>query len=381
MTTRDSDAPVEGSKHESAYPELDLSELEPPIPIEATRPTGSEAKGRGRNVRVVVVVGIQMILAAAASGGVWVLLDKTPTDRRLILLAGFAGVVGGSLGPLLRPLPKVDATDRSGTSLALSPLIYASAGFALAVGAYVLTSALLVDAGATAVNQIGVVAFGGIAGWIAAQIIDGVLSRPRAAGLSRFREERPAVVAALSELDERLFGRPLQNYDGFVLAAWFAAEQGSSLGGKFRVRFAPRVGPEESADFASKQWLATESPTAAASARVLVQGGVDVEEPLFSVSVIHRGLEAIPRRASVRAPVGRASETVEFNMLAVGSPRGRESPESAGDAAEHEDAGPLDAEERLDAALIEISQQGQTIQLLEMDIAPRDDDLASRQTP
>lgn len=86
MTTRDSDAPVEGPKHESAYPELDLSEFEPTVPIEATRPTDSEAKGRGRNVGVVVVVGTQLILAAVASGGVWVLHDKTTTDRRLILL-------------------------------------------------------------------------------------------------------------------------------------------------------------------------------------------------------------------------------------------------------------------------------------------------------
>lgn len=310
-----------------------------------------------RDFRVVVVVGLQLILASAAGVGVWELLAKEPTERRLILLAGLAGVVGGSLGPLLRPLARKDATDRAGTSLALSPLIYASAGFALAVGAYVAVRGLLVRSGPESLDEVGVVAFGGIIGWAAAQIVDGISARALQRSLRgdiRRAGEMPAVVTALGQLDEQLFGRPLQNYDGFLAATWHAPEPDSSLGGKVRVRFVPRVGPGEDLPDHS---LNDESATVRAHARVLVQGGADVEEAVFSLSVMHRGLEAYPRRVLVHAPVGELSEQIEFTTMAA---------ETSADADEGVP----------DVALVEVSQEGQTIQLVELHTRARNDEEA-----
>jgi hypothetical protein len=265
-------------------------------------------------------------------------------------MAGLAGAAGASLAPLLQPVTDLKSED---TTPVLSSAVYAAGGFGLAAATYLLARSLLFDSQALSqVNRTGVFAFGGLVGLIAGRGLAGLafLSsglRGRLLG----KDGRPAVLAALGGLEDRLFGRSDDNYDGFVLAAWYPSPQGDVRSvGTIRVQLQPRLGPDQ--DFRQSRIVglpgekAPVEPATFEAGRVLVQGGRDVEVCAFAVSVSAADLDAYPSRVQLHAPIDQPSQAVEFRV--VRRPEG-------GDAASE-----------ISTALIDVSQQGRTIQLLEL---------------
>src|SRR5215472_13152247 len=262
---------------------------------------------------------LQLAFGVLATLSAWRLLSAggDVTEGRLILMAGLAGAAGSSLAPLLRPVSNLESEK---TTPLLSSIVYAAGGFGVAAALYVIARSLLFGSDALPkVNQTGVLAFGGLIGLIVGRRLAGLefpgseVTR-RLTGLG----ERPALLSALGDLESRLSIKTGDNYDGFVLAAWYRAPSGRSVG-TIRVQLHPRVGPDTEFQMPHAVSFPGEEhppvPTVQQTGRILVQGGRDVKTRAFTVSITTDEFDTYPNRAQVLAPVNSASPAVEFRVL------------------------------------------------------------------
>jgi hypothetical protein len=300
-----------------------------------------------------VAVLLHLGLAAIASVLVWLLLGANLRERGLVLLSGTAGTVGSSLAPLLHAPPKRLAT-RFAPSPILLPIIFAVAGFAASAGVLILSVALLFENGFEGVSQAGTVAFGAAIGVASGSVLFGAYFETGAG-------EGPPVLEALAGVDERLFGRPLRNYDGMVIAESHPPDPGDAL-----IRASIRIHMEPRGALDTFQASGSVTPKAASRVigRVIVQGGRDEDYVPFSISLMPVDLEVFPTRALLSAPVGDPSETLEFKLVK------RQEIDSASEGR----GGVVSADPRVpkhvdkEHVIIEIAQEGRTLQIVELGV-------------
>jgi hypothetical protein len=324
------------------------------------------------------------VLAILASGTVLYLLNITePGLGNLVLIAGVGGVVGSSLSPLLEarsPLPEQrsekepeglnEARTWFRTIVArdlVRLLVHATGGFGLAAAAFVVTSALLSGNPGSASSAFVTAAFGGGVGFLAGREINRISLR----WWSDEAELPAAVIAAIGELEDQVFGRPLLNYDGYAVASWQPSSMSSEAIGKIRVYLEARKVREEREDFVDNTRSESETETTAAlrseqEARVLIQGGRDAPLVPFAVSIVSGTFDVQPYRLTLATPVEGISEVLEFTLLDL--QRAEEDEGSGAEAASRRDSELPETA----AVLIDVSQAGQTVQLFEMRISPLD---------
>jgi hypothetical protein len=325
-----------------------------------------------------------LVLAVAASIATGVLLYLLNIRElglgQLVILAGLGGIVGTSLFPLLEQTSEKGSNEQrserklkgfTGLMIKSTPvitrlLVYVIGGFGFAAAAFVVTTALLLDEPGEATSALGTAAYGGVVGFSVGRTITRMSLRKTSdeAGPS------PAVVTALGEFEDQLdqlFGQPLLNYDGYAIARWHASRTSSEVLGKIHVHMEARKVREERKDLAENTRSESETETTQPSppkqeVRVLMQGGKDADRVPFAVSVISGAFDVQPHRLVLAAPSEGTSETLEFTLLNPQPTEGDK--DSVTREAQSSDSEPSTA-----AVLIDVSQAGQTIQLLEMEVS------------
>ena len=222
-----------------------------------------------------LMVLVQAAFAAATIAGAFALLDSRPTNQVLIGICALSGSSGSCLAPLVVGInrrERVASASGSVASAAISPLLYLVLGGVTAGTSLVLVLALLVGDVHGQVSSTGSLAFGVLVGAAVGSVAS--LTSFVSAGLQP--QSRP-LVGALSYLDNqlesRVLGRPLINYDGAVIAGWYPhtieqqGDTGKSAGGlkdeslidaRIRVTIVPRRELERSARPPIKAYLETE---------------------------------------------------------------------------------------------------------------------------
>lgn len=285
----------------------------------------------------------------------------------LVVLAGLGGIVGASLSPLLEQRPEKEHSET--TQLAMTPshiatrlLVHVAGGFGAAAAAFVVTSALLLEEPGNATSALGTAAFGGGVGYFIGRDITRI-------SLRWARDETgqsPAVVAALGQFEDQLFGRPLLNYDGYAVATWHASRTYSMAVGKLSVYLEPRKVREERKDVVENTRPEFETETTQPlslqqEARVLLQGGKDADSVPFAISVISGAFDVQPHRLILAAPSGDKSEELDFTLL--------DTQRDETDAPPNGPTWSVDSEPNTATVLIDVSQEGQTVQLFEMKVS------------
>jgi len=312
----------------------------------------------------IAVALLQLVIGITSAILLWLLTDRSVTDRNLILVSGLAGTTGSTLSPLMRPLAESTPVARFAGRL-LYAWILAVAGFAVSAGTYILVVALLLGQlpTTTSPGTYGTITFGGLIGVASGLLLDSRLVRSGRLGTAPYPRGvstiQPAVYDALEHVEQRLFGRPLQNYDGLVRALWYSTPETTQIAGRVRVNMLPAGLPAGMEASGLGHGLGDIVHVVEGSARVLIQGGRQDPVATFSVSVIHGSLDVLPSRAELAAPRQQPSETVEFTLLnrsavPTVSESGGDSPRAAG-------------EEPVEHVLIKVSQLNRTIQVLELD--------------
>jgi hypothetical protein len=95
-------------------------------------------------------------------------------------------------------------------------------------------------------------------------------------------------------------------------------------------------------------------------ARVLLQGGKDADSVPFAISVISGAFDVQPHRLVLAAPSGDKSEELEFTLL--------DTQRDETDAPPNGPTRSADSEPNTATVLIDVSQEGQTVQLFEMKV-------------
>lgn len=142
-------------------------------------------------------------------------------------------------------------------------------------------------------------------------------------------------------------GPVLANYDGEIRARLSLSPGASSVIGRLMCQF-------RSAEAAAREDLASSEGT---RARVRIQGEEldPVDFVVKAMVVSGERVTVFPRVVTVYAPVSGASEPFEFALVT-------ENPESVGKSAGQADKGTM---------LVDVSQAGRTIQILELDMSDR----------
>jgi hypothetical protein len=307
--------------------------------------TDAEKPKRGLSRQLLIQVYLELVVAVIAGAGALLLIRLTLTEAGLIVMAGSAGVAGAELSPLLRSIP---SGDQDGARPWYFAMLCAVAGFGITAGIYVLVRALLFSGGAVLdINKSGVLAFGGIVGAIVGRVVVGL---PVFAGYSATSSES-LVATALADLERRFSGGESDNYDGYVRAFWIPQREPGRLVGTIRVQLVPSVLYD--ADIPRER-----SPNNSLErvARLHVEGGRQSETAQFVVSVVASAFDVYPNRVQLEARLDTPSELLEFSVL--GS-------DIIPDASEATSEPSMDEREAV-AALIDISQRGRTVQLLEL---------------
>ncbi len=306
------------------------------------------------------LLGLALAVAAAVTALLYLLNLAPRRVGDLVLIAGLGGIIGGSLPPLL--LGEAPLVPRRAITQALS---YAIGGFAVAAASFIVTSGLLMEQPGRSASTLGTTAFGGLVGFFVGR----ELHRRSLAG-ALIKADTAPVVSALGSFEDQFFGQPLLNYDGDMVAEWVAAPS-SLVIGHIHVRMEARALMEARATGPASVGSDAAPPLSEKAlpqrARVLVQGGRDAASVPFAVSVIGGELEVQPHTLILVAPSDRASESIRFTVRRPqrdddGSRPGVETSTSMQDRSDW-------SEEQSDASvLIDVSQAGQTVQLLEFEV-------------
>ena len=307
-----------------------------------------------------------------------------------VVLAGVGGIVGSNLSPLLEQRSpfleqRSENESKESTGADMAPLriwastfvrllVHAAGGFGCAAAGFIVTSALLSANPGNATSELGIAAFGGGVGYLAGREIN----RRSLSWTSDEAETSPAVVTALGALEDQLFGQPLLNYDGHVVASWHASTTSSETLGQIHVHLeAPKVREERENlvnDSQSESAIKTTQPLSSGRALVVIEGGRDADPVPFAISIISGTFDIQPRRIMIRAPTEGASETRTFTVLTPQQSREDQGSIIREVSREVRRLGVrtfsrLDSELTTATVLIDVSQAGQTVQLLELEIS------------
>jgi hypothetical protein len=343
---------------------------------------------------LVLYQGLLHLGAGTASAvGAFLLLTPDPTAsiNERILLAGLAGSFGSTLAPLFSGA--FGWASRNG-SLAnsigtLSPLLYAGLGFGSAAAAFLAIVALLLGSGAVP-PAVGTAAFGALVGVATARVIGGWTG----ASIVPVGAERQGTGSPIvdtfgyldRQLQDRLVGRLLVDYDGLLVAGWYPAssrpldpvdDRALRTLGRIRLAFVPRKSADRQSPDELLRLPGSDSSEAVTitRGRVRVAGGVAANEAQFLVEVTTSSSDVFPQRLEIIAPTSKPSEAVEFTVLRLPLV------ESEGARpARHPRIGRVGSKpspptaDQPELFVIEVSQNGTTVQLVELDtsLATRD---------
>jgi hypothetical protein len=332
----------------------------------------------------VVPALMQLGLAVLLAIGAVLLIGTDRSARVLVATAALAGGAGALLGSASGASVARSTVRRTA---AYSSLMFAALGLTAGAGGYLLAASLIVGDVGSRLSSSGAAGFGLLVGALAGRVFL-LVSRQPANAVTAIAGEPGGFSSAFAYLDEqvqeRLFGPALIDYDGKVFAAWYPAgepevdpEPGgptpSHAGQRLtlgHVRLVFVSGDEQDAN--PRRLLASEDRSTDASlptahALVRVHGGASAELVPFTLAVRGYPGDAFPTRVDLAVPATGVSELVEFTL--VRSAQVRSPVNATSDMA----VAPLDTSVALPGCiLIDISQAGTTIQLVEvrLDVPP-----------
>jgi hypothetical protein len=284
-----------------------------------------------------------LLLAAGSTAGVIYLLDAEPSERNFVITGGLAGAAASTFALLVRSRGWEYLRGSIRGYGVFAGYVAFVAGFA--AGSFsVLTAIGLLTTGGAPRNMSAAAVFGGIFGLALGSSTSQLI--PSTPGLG---EANGSIFgSALQRLGEELAAPVFVNYDGYVWADFALADERGLIVGHLMGQFIPRTLLQDRGY----------RPDRRPQARVLVQGGEERDAAQFIVSVVGGAqIAGYPRRINVTAPVDRESEVFEFTLV-------REEIEGARDEKGEATPEPKDLEGA--AVLVDISQGGRTIQLLEV---------------
>jgi hypothetical protein len=284
-----------------------------------------------------------IIIALLAVALTVFLLDYDQTHGTflgMLLLAGSAGAAASCLGALLRQGGLTPARDSPGRESWIFPSVTAVAGFAAGAFSLLLALALLAPA-LTRANSSGNAAsaavFGGIYGLLLGGWAQKLMAAPGVEGTAQ------ALKSAIATRTAGLFAVPVRSrYNGKIGASVRGADGADLVQGILGVRFIPGGAAEK-------------FEPGEQTVQVLVDDGEDAPSADFVVTVVcGPGLDSYPRSRAVSVPVGKASEKFEFTLVR--------------EPAEAESADAPSADRGARSALIDVSQAGHTIAVMEVPV-------------
>jgi hypothetical protein len=313
---------------------------------------------------------IQLVLALASATVTVFLIRENLPFRTLIIVAALAGVTGAMLTPYAPGFRF--QRNRIDFAFVLYNLLI---GLGAGGGGFLIASSLLVGrvvsgAASNFISPIGTAAFGlivGIAAGRAARFVTATLEN--ASGKVGTLGTLGAAAGYIdSNIQERLFGPKLVNFDGLILAEWHPTTR-------------PVIHPDHPQDTNRPITLGhvrvqlmgseTEIPTSGhipinvpdaqppptdqlvqVHARLRIDGGEPAKEAPFTITFRGYIGEVFPTRIDIMAPVRGSSEVSEFTFLRAPVDNPLHMPD--------------DYPDEFGSVLIDISQAGSTVQLLEL---------------
>jgi hypothetical protein len=344
---------------------------------------------------LIIYQGLLHLAAGTTSAiGAFLLLtpEATASINERIVLAGLAGSFGSAFAPLFSgAFHSWRGGAVAGSIGTLSPLLYAGLGFGAAAAAFLAIMALLLGSGSLP-PAVGTATFGALVGIATARLIGG-WTAPRTVRVGAEGESTGSPIVETfgyldRQLQDRLAGRLLVDYDGVLVAGWYPDRDRPPINadrrsvrtlGSIRIALVARQSKEAPPPNVLLHLPGGEKrePATLSQGRIRVAGGESAREARFLLEVTTSGSDVFPRRLEIAAPTSKISEVVEFTVLRVplvdsevAAPRGypRIGPKGPKPGSPTPDES--------EVFVIEISQNGTTVQLVELDTAldtfPRD---------
>ena len=286
------------------------------------------------NQRVAVATSLLLIVVATIAAVIY-LLGRPPTESNLVLIGGLAGGSAATLALIIQSRGWSGLTGgivRYGLIAAFSSVV---AGF-LAGAFSVLAAIALIGTSVTKEDMSGAAILGGIYGLLLGAYWSQIVLAAE--------DKETLLGTAISEISGRV-GPSVVNYQGKVFATLKPTDNEHLVRGRLTVWFSAKPEPTQSVPDAKA------SDAQAASAPIIIEGGSRKARTEFAVTVLGTGaITAFPRRQLAVAPTDDESEKYEFTLVQEGSGE-------ASDAPSLPPLGPV---------LIDVSQNGRTVQVLEV---------------
>jgi hypothetical protein len=291
------------------------------------------------NQRVAVATSLLLIVVATIVAVIY-LLGRPPSESNLVIIGGLAGGSAATLALIVQSRGWSVLTGgiaRYGLIAAFSSVV---AGF-LAGAFSVLAAIALIGTSTTKNDMSGAAILGGIYGLLLGAYWSQIVLATE--------DKETLLGTAISEISGRV-GPSVVNYRGKVCATLTPATNEQLVRGRLEVWFSTKSEPTQPAPHA-KASDAKASGAQVASAPIIIEGGSRKARAEFAVTVLGTSTTtAFPRRQLAVAPTDGESEKYEFTLV-------QEGPGDAGDASRLPPLGPM---------LIDVSQSGRTIMVLEV---------------
>jgi hypothetical protein len=289
-------------------------------------------------------------------------LDRSPSDRSFVIVGGVAGALASSIATLIRTGGQRAAVDVFNKYGLLGPIIPAVAGFAAGTFSLLTVTALFAPMTRSLTSA---AVFGGIYG---------LLLEPILRGAATGADEHTILGAVLQHAHSEMTASESHKYNGTIFVQFKANDSAGRVAGAVNISFVPE---ELSATH--------EEPLGAIKGPVRVDEGIASDSVPFDVGILApAGFSAFPRTRTVAIPATQASDTYSFTLVRDGQAETLESaaevtPASGSHGAEilpvsTEVSARLNAPTKgrsskpvsIDVVVIDISQSGRTIQLIEV---------------
>ncbi len=308
-------------------------------PEEAAEPNpalGIQGRDGSLYQRIGVATGLLFIVVATIVAVIF-LLGRPPTESNMVIIGGLAGGSAATLALVIQSRGWSVLTGgiaRHGLIAAFSSVV---AGF-LAGGFSVLAAVALVGTSTARNGMSGAAILGGIYGLLLGAYWSQIVLADDG--------KETLLGTAISEISGRV-GPSIVNYQGRVYAELNPAQNEQLVRGRLVVWFAAKgKSPAQEAGQAQDQ---------IANAPIIIEGGSRKASAEFVVTVLGTSTTTpFPRRQLIVAPADAESERYEFTLVQEGTG----------------DEGGSAAQQPLGPVLIDVSQSGRTVSVLEVSSVP-----------
>jgi len=293
-------------------------------------------------------------------------LDRNPSDRAFVIVGGVAGALASSIATLIKTGGQRAAVDVFNRYGPLSPIIPAVSGFAAGTFSLLTVTALFAPMTRSLTSA---AVFGGIYG---------LLLEPTLRGAATDANEQTILGAVLQHAHSEITASESHKYNGTIFVQFKTNDSAGRVAGAVTISFVP---DELSATH--------EKPLGAISGPIRVDEGIASDSVPFDVGILApAGFSAFPRTRSVSIPATQSSDSYSFTLVRDGQAETPDSDAEAAPASGSQVAGivsptpavgvpvntPLlevppkgrSSNPSSDVVVIDISQSGRTIQLVEV---------------